>query len=101
MACDLQSVQRGIHVPDGEWNEDRRRVFVRGMVSEDGGTGGAIQRIDGQNKRTARQGSLGIGDRDGDRGRAELIGRRKKSARAIRSALSLHDALPIYQALFE
>src|SRR5437868_1451219 len=101
MTCDTQSVHSGIYVSDGEWYVDHRRVFVRGLIRDAGDGGRVIHRIDGQNKRTAGQRSLGFVATRRASDLAELIGRRKKSDRAIRSAAT-DDDIPIrHQALFE
>src|SRR5205823_4457395 len=86
-----QAARGAFHVADGERNGGRRRVFVRGLVREAGDGGRVIHRVDGQKKRPAGGRCVGIGNRDGNRGRAGLIGRRRKGERAIRSAAAKDD----------
>src|SRR5207237_3356597 len=71
---------------DGEWNGGGRRVFVRGLIRDAGDGGRVIHRIDRQQKTRAGCAPVTVPHCKGDRGRAELIGRRPKGDGAIRSA---------------
>src|SRR5438093_9861269 len=76
MAADHQAVHGGLHVADGEWNGGSRRVSYTTLFRAAGDGGRVIHRVDGQNERTAGGRSFRIGDRDGDGGRAVLVGHR-------------------------
>ena len=99
MAADRQASRSGLHVADGEWNRGRWCAFVRGFICDVRDGGRVIHRVDGQKKRPAGRRSVGIGDRDGDRGCAGSIVRRRDGERAIWSAAAKEDIRIRHQTL--
>src|SRR2546425_1023095 len=91
MGADRQAARGGFHVADGEWNGGGRGVFVRGLIFDAGDGGGGIYRVDGQNERTAGGRSFRIGDRDGDGGRAVLVGHRRDGHASVGPAATHGD----------
>src|SRR5437667_7282880 len=86
MAADHQAVYGGLDVADSEMYGVSLHVALPILIRDAGDGGRVIHRIDRQQKTRAGCAPVTVPHCKGDRGRAELIGRRPEGDSAIRSA---------------